>query len=250
MRYVVVIPSWRRSHLINQLSLATLKRYSVPNGIIYVFVSDEQDLKAYKAVVEKGINVVNVNTVGITPTRDAISDYFPVETKIVSLDDDIEEIQFTTDLKTLHPIKALNEIVLKGFQSCEQVGATIWGIYPVRNAFFMKKTISTNLCFICAYVFGYINKHDPDIKVVAKVKDDYERCILLYLRDGALIRMNYICAKQKFYREDGGASTYRTKEVAQADADYLVSTYPMFLRHNTARSSGFAEIIFKTTKGV
>ena len=105
-------------------------------------------------------------------------------------------------------------------------GLYIWGVYPVRNAFFMKQSITTDLRFIVGVFFGYINrklkKLEPSIK--AEGKEDYETTILYYKLDGGVLRFNNVTTKTK-YIADGGLGKERF-EINKHAAEYLKSTYP------------------------
>lgn len=68
----------------------------------------------------------------------------------------------------------------------------LWGMYPVPNYYFMKNEISTNLKFCIGRVFGFNNT--KDVICGDDCRDDYERSILYYVRDGGIIRFNnYVC---------------------------------------------------------
>jgi hypothetical protein len=102
----------------------------------------------------------------------------------------------------------------------------IWGIYPVRNAFFMKNEVSTDLKFIIGVLRGFINRKTNKLKpsVSSESKEDYEQSILYYKLDGGVLRFNNITPKTKFNAK-GGLGQER-QEMNRLAANYLKKTYP------------------------
>ena len=117
----------------------------------------------------------------------------------------------------------------------------IWGIYPVRNPFFMYNEITTDLRFIIGVTFGFITRHNKKLKMSTKseTKEDYEQTILYYLMDGGVIRFNNITTKTKF-NAPGGLGTDRFDRNKNA-AEYLTEKYPeIATRHD--RKNGSPEV--------
>jgi hypothetical protein len=117
----------------------------------------------------------------------------------------------------------------------------IWGIYPVRNPFFMYKETTTDLRFIIGVTFGFIVRHDKDLKmsIKAETKEDYEQTILYFLKDGGVIRFNNVTVKTKF-NAPGGLGTDRFERNKNA-AEYLVKKYPDIVTRND-RKNGTPEV--------
>ena len=80
--------------------------------------------------------------------------------------------------------------------------------------------------FIIGVIHGYINRHSRDLIISNKAesKEDYEKTILHYLKDGGVVRFNHITFKTKFNAE-GGLGTDRFERNKTA-AMYLERTYP------------------------
>ena len=117
----------------------------------------------------------------------------------------------------------------------------IWGIYPVRNPFFMYNEITFDLRFIIGVTFGFIVRHDKKLKmsINAETKEDYEQTILYYKMDGGVIRFNNITTKTKF-NAPGGLGTDRFERNKKA-AEYLTNKYPNIVSRKD-RKDGTPEI--------
>lgn len=242
--YVIAIPSYNREDVIVSKTLNTLKEGGVSKSKIYIFVANKQQEKVYEENVPKNLyHTIIVGKKGITNQRIFISKYFPERQYIVSMDDDVEEMQIMKNKDKLLKIRDLDEFFKDAYKKLKQENLFLWGIYPVHNPFFMKQKISDHLRFIIGVTFGYINRHDKKLypSVKAETKEDYEQSILFYKHDGGVLRFNYITPKTKFNAE-GGLGKDRFERNKNA-AEYLKKKYPDIITifH---RANGMTEVKF------
>jgi hypothetical protein len=224
--YVVAIPSYNRADVIASKTLQTLLDGGVPKNKIYIFVANKAQEKMYSEMVPKTMySEIVVGKVGIAPQRKFISRYFPVNKYIVSVDDDVEDIQVLRGDK-LARLGDIDGFFKKAYQKMKEEGLFIWGIYPVRNPFFMYKETTTDLRFLIGVMFGYINRRIKKLEPspLSEGKEDYEQTILYYKMDGGVIRFNNVTTKTKFNAVGGlGSDRHLMNKKA---AEYLEKTYP------------------------
>ena len=92
--YVIAIPTYNRENVIADKTLTTLLYGGISKNKIYIFVANKAQAQLYKDAVPKShYNEIIVGKIGIANQRQYISKYFPLNQYIVSLDDDIEEVQ-------------------------------------------------------------------------------------------------------------------------------------------------------------
>jgi len=147
--YRIVIPSYQRPHILEDKTLALLKKHKIPIDKIDVLLGTAEEAKIYRQVLGNGYarNFILHGQKGIGAVRNWIRWYYKYQTNIkyvVYIDDDIQEI---LDWQT--PIKNLEELIVDMFYETEIKKLNLWGISPFHNPFFMKKTITTNLRYIC-----------------------------------------------------------------------------------------------------
>mgnify|MGYP001361352097 CR=1 FL=1 len=239
--YIIAIPSYKRSVEITTKTLPTLKRGKVSKDKIHVFVANKTEEKVYREAMDPNTyGKIVVGRKGIVQQRRYISKHFPVGTKIVSLDDDVEKLEKLNGDK-LSEVTNLDTFFKNAFKDLNQKGLNIWGVYPVENPFFMSNKVTVDLRFLIGVVHGYINRHDvslyPNLK--SKGKEDYHQTILFFLKDGGVLRYNNVTFKTKF-NAPGGLGTNRFKMNDDA-AKYLHETYPDLVTR-TWRDNGMAEI--------
>ena len=154
MSYEVAIPSYNRADSIADKTLSYLLKGGVSPSKISIFVANKSQEKMYKsAIPETMYSVIVVGKLGIANQRKFISHYYPVDTYIVSMDDDVEELQMLRGDK-LVSVKNVDAFFVRAYGILKKEHLFIWGIYPVRNAFFMYNTVSTGLKFIIGVTFG------------------------------------------------------------------------------------------------
>ena len=231
----IAIPTYNRSDVIADKTLKTLLEGGVPSESIFLFVAKTERDK-YKGIHP---NIV-VGKIGITAQRNFIRQYFKEGDHVVEIDDDIEGL-FRLSGEKLTKIKDVHGFFLDAFKEAKKEKRYLWGIYPVRNPFFMKHTKSTGLAFILGALHGFIVRHDKSLTPNPKAegKEDYEQSILYYKKDGGVLRYNDVTVKTKFLAKGGlGEDRFERNRLS---ADYLQSKYPSLVTifH---RKNGMTEI--------
>ena len=205
MDYIIAISSYRRSKICNAKTLTTLKHLAIPKQLINIFIVDD-DLSAYQQDCDPQLyNQLIVGIKGLPQQRQFISDFYPENTRIISLDDDIESLDLS-----LTSFKNADDFFNFAFSECERLHSYIWSIYPVYNPYFRKRVqfMTTYLSYMCGAFYGYINRRDEDLKLTITFdggnKEDFERSILYYLKDRITLRFNFVGFETKNYGTDGG----------------------------------------------
>jgi hypothetical protein len=233
--YVVAIPSYNRPKELVEKTLTILHKYGIHPKRITIFVADEEQHRLYKDVIPKSLyGAMVVGVKGLANVRNFISDYYPLKTHIFHIDDDISKFEILVNGKLVE-LKDLSGVIKEGFELCEKLKYHLWGFAPVRNAFFMKDDISTDLKFIIGNCFGFINRR---IKVHSDFKDDYERTLENAIRDGGVVRFNNVVAKTKIGSKGGLDKTLaeRAKEKKHLEfIEYLKDEYKGLVRDNPRR---------------
>lgn len=239
--YVIAIPTYNRVNEVVKKTLNTLKQGGVSANQIYLFVANKQQYSLYEQNVPKELYYeIVIGKKGITNQRIFISHYFKEGQYVVSMDDDVEQFDILKGDK-LAKMKDVNKFFLEAYDLMKLKNLYLWGIYPVRNPFFMKDEVTFDLRFIIGVTFGFITRHDNQLKmsIKAESKEDYEQSILYFLKDGGVIRYNNVTAKTKF-NAPGGLGQDRFERNKKA-AEYLTNKYPDIVSRND-RDDGTPEV--------
>jgi len=227
--YSVAIPTYNRSDIIYKKTLSTLLNGGVNYKNIFIFVANKIEYQKYEEVLPKECyNKIIIGKIGIAKQRTFIRNYFKEGEYVVSIDDDVEEVLQLKNNK-LAKIKDLHTFFMKAYEDLKREKRYLWGIYPVKNPFFMKNTLSDGLTFVIGVLHGYIVRHLNSLtpNTQSEGKEDYEQSILYYNKDGGVLRYNYITIKTKFLAKGGlGEDRFETNKKA---AEYLFKKYPKFI---------------------
>lgn len=221
MSYKIAIPSYSRATTCVSKTLKTLANMQIKKECITIFVVEDQQ-EEYKEKC-KDYNIV-VGVKGIVAQKEFICNYYPENTHIVFIDDDIEQID--TEAQTL------DNFITNAFNDCIRHKAFIWGVYPVWNPFFRtNKSVlpSKHLTFIIGAFCGIINRGSDNPRneiALSGNKEDVEKSILYFLKDGVVLRYNRVGIKTKFFGEGGLGKMQERFETLNQEALRLNEKYP------------------------
>ena len=265
-KYIVAIPSYKRPLILKKKTLKLLIEHKIDPKKIIIFVSDEEQKKIYEGEIEKKhYNKIVVGKPGIKNIRIFMANYFKEKQRIFYMDDDIshifkifnnkdgvviDKIDETYDKKNnrLHNMKDLHKFIEFAFETAKQKKCDNWGVYPVENPYFMKPTTkniddytTTKLVYIIGFMTGVVNNKKAELRTIDD-KEDYERSIKYYLKDGGVLRFTNVTCRTRCYKEPGGMQINRTKNRIHDSAVYLIRKYPLLCTLNTKKKSGYTEI--------
>lgn len=247
--YVVCIPSYKRSQVCNDKTLATLHKMGIPKHIIHVYVANNEEYEVYKNTLDKRLyDKLHVGVLGLVQQREYIMSQWKEGQHIVFLDDDIASIDLS--LSPLFQKKTLNQFIEHAFKTCKEHKAFIWGVYPVFNPFFRapKQECTTYLTYVVGAFYGIINRPRLNTRKLRLTmtrktgqKEDVERTIKYFLNDGVIIRFNKIGFVTKYYGKEGGLGTFQERLKPMRDAAIaLEEKYPE-LGYVIERKTGMTE---------
>lgn len=233
IEYIVAIPSYKRYHEIYSKSIQTLLNGGVHYTKIYIFVANKDEKEKYVDSLKqygKCYSKIIVGKLGINNQRKFIIKYFEEGTNVVFMDDDVETIEkLNIETEKLNMVKNLHTLICDAFFECIEKDIFLWGIYPVRNVFFMKPRPekSYGLRFILGTFYGQRIRHSKDLITGVAEKEDVENSILHYKKDCGVLRLERIALKTKFYNPKGGicAMTKDRKKIHEKSAKQLEKKY-------------------------
>ena len=225
--YKIVIPSHKRSTIIQTKTLNLLANHNIDKSNIFIFVEPDE-LDIYKEQLPD--YNIKIGDIGIHKQREAISNYFDENEKIVSFDDDVSEIY-----ENSKPLENLDVFIKDTFELLQTNNLTLAGIYPINNQFFCKNTITTDLRFCIGQMKMFINKkHLEKRKFI--LLEDYENTIKHYIYSGGVLRYNYITLKANYNSGTGGLKEYRNDTRKKNEVKNFI------FKHNKYAKSKKAEL--------
>lgn len=243
----VAIPTSNRVDRLRDSTLPLLLNGGVPAELITLFVPDAEQALAYTmAVGHLGVRIQYGHGLGMRQARNAIATAYPTGTRLVQIDDDIRGIFRYGDPKTLLPVESVDEL----FSELSEVAeGKLWCVYPVPNPFFMHPDrVRRGLWYAEGCLFGYTVRNEEHEFVDLDDKEDFERSIRFFLRDGEVLRFDNITFRTRYYSEPGGMQDYRTPDTIRRGAQALAELYPELAEARLAKS-GRWEVKLKDKRG-
>lgn len=229
----ICIPSYQRAEICNTKTLRMLHQHKVPKEMIIVFVANKTEYTSYISALNPMLyGEIRIGRKGLVQQREYIMRSFPSNEYLVFLDDDVESVDFSLSKNFQHGdmVRFLQE----AFEECIRNKCYIWGVYPVFNPFFRKPRpeVHQGLIYIVGAFYGIINRPcDRHLKLrITKdngQKEDVERSILYFLKDGNMLRFDRIGFVTKYYGKTGGLGTFDSRlEPMREAAMRLKELYP------------------------
>jgi len=244
--YVIAIPSYHRADICNEKTLAMLSDNHIPKERIHVYVvKEEYDL--YKKTLDPSLyHSLTIGKKGLVQQREFIMHQYPEGQAIVFLDDDIQSVDLS-----LSTFRTLDSFLKEAFAFTKKNNAYIWGVYPVFNPFFRKprKEIETCLNYIVGAFYGILNRKTIPLTLTKNgQKEDVERSIRYFKKDGIVVRFNKIGFVTKYYGKEGGLGTFEDRLVPMKEASLrLKRAFPEYGEIKT-KKNGMTEFRLKKTR--
>tara|TARA_Y100001951_G_C11192827_1_gene212540 strand:- start:134 stop:721 length:588 start_codon:yes stop_codon:yes gene_type:complete len=136
-----------------------------------------------------------------------MTQHYAPGTPVLSLDDDIEKIEQLNENGKLEEFTDhFDDWATTGFKICQDQGSPIWGVYPARNAFYMKNQIVNGLRYIIGCCFGsfagnriWTSKRLSD----ESSAEDFETSLIAWFWFQSMVRMENVTVKTQYFAPGG-----------------------------------------------
>lgn len=259
--YRIVIPTrgrWKEARLISkerELSTVTtpfilvktlgfLKRQRVDPRRVSLWTADDSEKAKYQEVLQldeywAGNHVqICVGVPGIMHQRNHIVKALPVNTYVVSLDDDLANVFWKKDAGIKDPLVplpdgSLEPLIFHAYALMKQYKAWIWGLATTAaknpRAMWMDG-VSTRNGEINGFIYGFINRHEPCLlPQVSDATEDAERSLRYFHKDRILLRYRMYCGDTKCFAFEEGlqglfdAVSLKEKNVQRQSAQWFAA---------------------------
>lgn len=231
--YEVIVLCETNPSTLQSCAMPFLQMYRIPSDHIHIYIQNPDQLQSYKDSLQPG----TFSRVLCSPTKHSaegmnwVHTLFNPGTQMVCIHESVKGcMEYNEDTPShVTRLTSFLELIRTGFLECKRANANLWGIYPVPAPTYLHDRITTCLKHISNTIWGCINP-GPFIKLTVPVYTDYERSILYFLRDKAVVRLNMYAA---ILHE---SSSYPTKQIQQS-ANRLFMSYPNLISIQPSKDS-------------
>ena len=221
-----IIPSYQRPLIFRDQTYAFLKKHKIDDKDIHLFLrSDDPYLNDYMdRATDINIHITDVK--GIGRTHNFITETFDEDTFLVEIDDDLIDL-YDNFRNSVNDFKGIVE-TMRFKMSME--GFSYGGTYQVVNPMFMSgcQQYTSDLRYMLGCLRFRFNR--KDIVLETNYSEDFENCILHFIRDGKILKNNWIAPKTKNYQDGGCKDDGRDNDTEKSDKVFLSSRYPQYTR--------------------
>lgn len=207
IEYQIAIPSYRRPQVCRERTVATLLRLGASPANMNVYVADKSDEADYrKALSETGVRV-RLGVPGLLAQRRFYNTQYPKNTRLLNVDDDLYDLKTVTkDGELVSYQGSIDAVAEHGFSTCESHGARLWGISAFENGFYMKRSTSAGLRYVCGIFHGSYAGDSVlcgDDRPIFSSGEDFETTLRSFKKYGVVVRLDWLCPKTKYFAEGG-----------------------------------------------
>jgi len=233
----ICIPSFNRWYTIKENTINLVKDLWFE---LYVFVEDENNFNNYSKELEwLNIKIIQTNTKKIAPKRNFILNYFKEWDKIVMLDDDIKWMYYWVKWKELIKMSEdqIKKFIELWFLYCEKNLIKLFWVYPIKNNFFMNKSIKNDWFIIWQFMWIIINNLRFD--EIINSKEDYDFTLQNIKKFWAVARYQMICLQAMWKKNNNKwwCNEYRNDKTESEDFLYMKDKWWDYIRENTKRKN-------------
>lgn len=221
------IPSFQRPNILKEKTINYLLGQGIDPKSIYIFCRDDDKyINEYISMGHIGFNIFPIDIKGIGETHNYITHFFKEDEFICELDDDLIDV-IDKDRNSVRDFVAVLE-EMKEKMITENINYA--GFYQCDNPKFMSgnQQYTTDL----RYMLGLmrLRRIKKDVKLITNYAEDFENCLRYFVRDGKILKNNWIAGKTKNYADGGCNGDGRGFDSERVDKEILADEFPMLCR--------------------
>lgn len=199
-KYPIAIITYRRPE--RQLTLEYLQDIAYPKELIYLFVQTKEDYITYQRHTSHA-HLCYLSGNNVAQNRNNCLRYFRPGQRILQFDDDMKYLavlhipsgrsrdRSAYKLRKVNTLQEFVRIIDIGFTHMERLGTVLWGMYPVCNPYFMRRSI-TDWAVVVGKVMGIQIDTQVRFDEALPHKSDFDYSCQVLRRYGAVIRFDGI----------------------------------------------------------
>lgn len=207
--FKVFIPSYKRAGLVTSDRV-------FKNADIVIPESQYEDYKKHHYYNGCKLRVIPDEADGnIARKRNYIMDHFAdeYEGRIALVDDDYDHFGIFVDRKAYEmDVDQVEDLLMNGFQMCEQLGTVMWGVNVQSDPKFYKETTPFSLLSPVLGPFLAFCNNPLRFDERLYLKEDYDMSLQVLHKYHKLLRFNNYYYEVNHFNRAGGVVSYRTKD--------------------------------------
>lgn len=237
-RYKFGIVSYRRPD--KQFMLDYLVSLGYQRDDIIIQTQDEDDFRQYDRLFSDWATVLYKKGTNVSENKNNLIEWYNQhcgkDTMLVICSDKVRSVMFLGGDGKLHKMNRVQFDVFleRAFTTAQQLGASLFGVYPVKNAFFMSHSTHINQ-FLLGCFMGICNSKDVEFDANQPLKEDWEVMLRTIYRGGCVVRYNDVALDASFRTAGGCHEEWNTEGRNAQCTRRLLEIYPSLVKRHATR---------------
>lgn len=236
------IASYKRAD--RQPMLLSLAEMGYERDEIILATQTEEDYAEYNHRYGEIATVIYRGGHNVSENKNTVLDYLcdvRGNTRVVMCSDKVRGVNWMDAKKQLHRIETrdeMDDLIKKAFFAAKRIGASIWGVAPVANTFYMERSMSTNL-FLLGCFMGILNPATTRFDREQPLKEDWEIGLRTTSNGGRTLRLNDVCLTATFHTQGGAHEAWNTEgdRLNRECTERLLALYPELVKPHATRKN-------------
>ena len=240
--YIIAIPSY---HRLKCFQTRTYKRIIQKYGLchkVHLYLQNPEDVAEYGAAFPD--LTIHESPPGLLATMNHIGHDWPIGKRVVVMHDDLTRVHgLDADGKRAN-VDDLDALFISTFARLDALNLNLAGLYPQSDPRKMAQAPeeTTDLRFIHDPLHLVRNQRVP---LLLAPKQDFERTIEYYKRDGGVLRLNRFAFGTSYNPKTQGGYGHRTREDEAAATQLFLSVYKDYVKRVIVHKSGSTSLVLR-----
>lgn len=240
MKTLFAIASYDRAD--KQYFLSYLKGMGYGKKDIYIGTQCRRDYEQYQDLFGKDATILYREGHNVSENKNTLVERLCGKgVPVVFASDKVKSLQYLGADGKAHDIAdraAFDRIVEWCYATAAKNHATVWGVYPTNNAYFMKRSVSVDKMLL-GCCMGFMPKarimFDPNFPL----KEDFELSLRVIRDGGHTLRFNSLCLNATFHTKGGCHSFWNSDgdNVNATCCKRMMEKYPNLVTKHPTRKN-------------
>ena len=240
MKVQFAIASYDR--LDRQHFLTYLKELGFRRDDIYISTQCVCDRNAYEEAYGKAAHILYREGRNVCDNKNTLVERLCGKgVPVIFASDKVKSLQFLGADGKVHDVtdrSVFDRLIEWCYLTAAKNGATVWGVYPTNNAYFMKRSVSVDKMLL-GCMMGFMPRAKIRFDPLFPLKEDFELSLRVIRDGGHTMRFNNLCLNATFHTKGGCFSFWNSEgdRVNEECCRRMMMKYPSLVTKHPTRKN-------------
>lgn len=208
---IFAIASYNRPD--KQHFLRYLRGLGIPKSRIFIGTQCIRDREQYQELFGRDANILYREGENVCDNKNnLLNELVPTGAPIIVASDKVKGLQFYNGAKlhTADTLDTFNRLVSFGYSLAQRNRASVWGVYPTNNAYFMKRSASVDKMLLGCFMAFFPNT-PLRFDRMFPIKEDFEISCNAIAHGMHTLRFNNLALDATFHQKGGSYELWHSE---------------------------------------